>query len=130
VEQQSGGELEVVAADCARVTWHGPVALDGKTWPVQNTQAVIMPLGKHHLSVTEKAAAVSLSDFNGELATALVSETKTDLSYKSRSRAVATLATKVSLIEVDGEQFWKAGTETSPTSFMLPAGQHIVTFYR
>jgi hypothetical protein len=34
------------------------------------------------------------------------------------------------MIEVDGTPFWKAGAEPSPTSFLLPAGQHLVTFYR
>jgi hypothetical protein len=43
---------------------------------------------------------------------------------------VATLGSKVTMIEVDGQPFWKAGEEASPTTFMLPAGQHLVTFYR
>ena len=130
VEQQTGGELDVEAPDSARVTWHGPVALDGKIWPIQNDRAVIMPLGKHRLTMAAHGAAVSLTDFNGELRAADVTATQTDVSYSSRSRAVATLGSKVTMIEVDGQPFWKAGEEASPTTFMLPAGQHLVTFYR
>jgi hypothetical protein len=130
VEQEASGDLDVNAPDSARVAWHGPVTLDGRTWPIQNDRAVIMPLGKHRLAVAPKAPAVSLSDFNGELRAASVSSTETNVSYSSRSRAVATLHSKISMIEVDGTPFWKAGAEPSPTSFLLPAGQHLVTFYR
>jgi len=120
----------VDAPDSARVTWHGPVTLDGRTWPIQNDRAVIMPLGKHRLATAPKAPAISLTDFNGELRGASVSSTETSVSYSSRSRAVATLTSKISMIEVDGIPFWKAGTEPSPSSFLLPAGQHLVTFSR
>ena len=130
VESQPSGELDVEAADSARVTWHGPVALDGRTWPIQTDHEVIMPLGKHRLTVAPRAAAVSLLDFNGELRGASVTATQTDVSYSSRSRAVASLAAKVTMIEVDGTPFWKAGPTPSPTWFLLPAGQHLVTFYR
>jgi hypothetical protein len=130
VEQQAGGAEDVDATECARITWHGPASVDGKTWPVRTDQAVIMPIGKHRLTAGSKAAPVELSDFNGELRTASVSADRTDLAYVSRSRAVATLASKISMIEVDGTPFWRAGTDVSPSSFVLPAGQHLVTFYR
>jgi len=130
VEQQPGGDLVVDAPDSARVTWHGPVTLDGRTWPIQNDRAVIMPLGKHRLAPAPQAPAISLTDFNGELRSASVSTTETNVSYSSRSRAVATLTSKISMIEVDGIPFWKAGGEPAPSSFLLPAGQHLVTFSR
>ena len=130
VEQQAGGAEDVDATECARISWHGPANVDGKAWPVQTDQAVIMPIGKHRLTMGSKAAPVELSDFNGELRTASVSENKTDVAYVSRSRAVAMLGSKISVIEVDGTPFWKAGTDVSPSSFLLPAGQHLVTFYR
>ena len=130
VDHQPGGELDVDSNECARITWHGPVDIDGKAWPVQTAQAVIMPAGRHKITAGVKAAAVELADFNGELRTASVSSDRTDLSYTSRSRAVATMASKISMIEVDGMAFWKAGAETAPVSFLLPAGQHLVTFYR
>jgi len=130
VEPQPDGDLVVTAPDSARVTWHGPVTLDGRIWPIQNERAVIMPLGKHRLAAASKEPAISLTDFNGELRGASVSSTETSVSYSSRSRAVATLTSKISLIEVDGLPFWKAGAEPAPSSFLLPAGQHLVTFSR
>ena len=130
VEQRSNGELDVSAADCSRIAWHGPVDLDGKIWPLRTATAVIMPIGKHRLTPGSNFAAVTLADFNGELRTAAVSSTKTDVSYVSRSRAVATPSSKISMIEVDGTTFWKTGTGADPVSFLLPAGQHLVTFYR
>jgi hypothetical protein len=130
VEQQANGELDVSAADCSRIAWHGPVDLDGKIWPLQTATAVIMPIGKHRLTPAPIFAAVTLTDFNGELRTAAVSSGKTDVSYVSRSRAVATPSSKISMVEVDGTTFWKTGTGTDPVSFLPPAGQHLVTFYR
>lgn len=130
VEQGSNGSMEVDTLDCTRVAWRGPVAIDGKTWPIQNDISVMMPIGKHRVSGASERAAVTLSDFNGELRTAAVSSSRTDVSYVSRSRAVASLATKISKIEVDGNEFWKAGADPEPGSFLLPAGQHLVTFYR
>lgn len=89
-----------------------------------------MPIGKHRLTVAPHGAAITLTDFNGDLRTASVMTNETDVSYVSRSRAVATLDSKISAIEVDGAPFWKSGTGVEPASFLLPAGQHVVTFYR
>src|ERR1019366_3230913 len=80
VEQETNGAMNVDSADCSRVAWRGPVAMDGKTWPVQNDLSVIMPIGKHRLTASTQVATVELSDFNGELRTALVSTDKTDVS--------------------------------------------------
>jgi hypothetical protein len=130
VEREPNGELDVNAADGARIAWHGPVDLDGKLWPVQSATEVVMPIGKHRLTVAPKAAAITLTDFNGDLRTASVTAHETDVSYVSRSRAVATLDVKISSVEVDGAPFWKAGTGVEPDFFLLPSGQHVVTFYR
>ena len=129
VEQEANGALDVDIADCARVAWHGPVAIDGKVWPVQSNGFVTTPIGKHRLTVAAQTAPVELSDFNGDLRAASVSSSQTDLSYVSRSRAVAIMTSKVSLVEVDGTTLWKGGAD-SPSTFLLPAGQHVVTFYR
>ena len=130
VEQLPSGEMDVDASDSARVAWKGAVALDGKPWPVQNDRSVLLPLGRHRLTASATTPAVGLTDFNGELRAASVTPRETDVSYSSRSRAVAILASKISMIEVDGAPFWKAGAQPSPKSFLLPEGQHLVTFYR
>ena len=102
VEREANGELDVNAADGARIAWRGPVDLDGKLWPVQSATEVVMPIGKHRLTVAPHGAAITLTDFNGDLRTASVMTNETDVSYVSRSRAVATLDSKISAIEVDG----------------------------
>lgn len=128
VHQSENGDMVVDSPECSRIAWHGPAAVDGRLWPVQSDSAVILPEGKHRLTAAGNGSAVTLSDFNGDLRTATASPERTEISYVSRSRAVATLASKVSTIEVDGTPFWKAGTEAPPSSFLLPSGQHLVTF--
>ncbi len=130
VVAQPNGDLLVNTTDTARVAFNGAAAVDGKTWPVQSSQFVVMPLGKHRLNQAAQPASVELTDFNGELQSASITANETDLSYTTRSRAIAILAAPVSAIELDGAPFWKAGGEVKPTTFLLPAGQHLVTFYK
>jgi hypothetical protein len=119
----------VQAAEQTRVSWQGPVEVDGRLWPVQNDRFVLAPAGKHRLSPGLNSAPVTISDFNGAIESALVSDTKVELSYSSRSRALATLGSAVSSIDVDGAAFWKPGGDES-AAIVLPAGQHVVTFNR
>ena len=54
VYEEKGGAQDVNAAECARIAWHGLADVDGKAWPVQNDQAVLMPIGKHRLTLGSK----------------------------------------------------------------------------
>jgi hypothetical protein len=130
LQDKNASELEVDSADCTRVTWHGAVNVDGKAWPVRNEQALLAPVGKHLLTAGSVTAAVELRDFNGAVQGAAVAANRTDVSYISRTRAVAVFASKVSSIEVDGLKFWKADAANAVGSVMLPSGQHVATFYR
>ncbi|MBV9764001.1 MAG: hypothetical protein JOZ48_04070 [Acidobacteriaceae bacterium] len=130
VVEQSADELQVDAPEVTRVAWQGPVELDGNLWPVQNSRTVLMPAGKHTLRTGMSKSAITISDFNGELRSALASGNRVDVSYTSRSRAVAMLGSPVSSIEVDGAPFWKPVPGAQSASIMLPAGQHLVTFNR
>ncbi len=130
VVEQAVDELQVDTSEPTRVAWQGPVELDGKIWPVQNAQNVLTPAGKHSLTPAIGKSAVTISDFNGDLRSALVSGNRVDLSYTSRSRAVAMLGSPVSSIEVDGAPFWKLVPGQETGSIVLPAGQHLVTFNR
>jgi hypothetical protein len=130
LKEQGANEIEVDAADSTRIAWQGPVDVDGKAWPVQSAQAVLMPVGRHEMTRGKAMAAVTLGDFNGDLQGAVVSADKTELSYSSRSRAVVIFASKVSSVAVDGATFWKADASKTVDSVMLPAGQHLATFYR
>ena len=85
------GVFRVEANEDTRVAWTGPVALDGKPWPIANDKSVLAPAGKHTLETSAARPAVSISDFNGEIRTAVAATDRADLSYTSRSRAVAVL---------------------------------------
>jgi hypothetical protein len=122
-------QLQVDASEPTRVAWQGPVALDGKPWPLQSDHFVIAPSGKHTLAPTASHSPVTISDFNGDIRSATTTAARVDLAYTSRSRAVAMLGSPVSAVEIDGAPFWKAGAN-NPPSVLLPSGQHVATFYR
>jgi hypothetical protein len=120
-------ELDIDTAEPARVAWQGPVELDGKVWPVHDARFVLVPPGEHRLTTAFEDPAVVVSDFNGEIQSAVNSKDRVDLAYTSRSRAVAVLGAPVSSIEVDGAALPKSA---DPGSVLLPAGQHVVTLIR
>jgi hypothetical protein len=120
-------ELDIDTAEPARVTWQGPVELDGKVWPVHDARFVLVPAGKHRLTTGVENATVVVSDFNGEIQSAVNSKDRVDLAYTSRSRAVAVLGSPVSSVEVDGAALPKSA---DASSILLPSGQHVLTLIR
>jgi hypothetical protein len=126
---KSVDELQIDASEPTRVSWQGPVEIDGRVWPVHNDQFVLAPSGEHTLAAATSTSPVTLSDFNGEVQSAVVTGTRVDVSYTARSRAIAQLGSPVSAIEIDGEPFWKASAN-NPPSVLLPSGQHVATFSR
>jgi len=123
-------EMKTDAREPTRILWQGPVEVDGKVWPIQDSTSVLAPAGKHTLSPGMQRAGITISDFNGDIQSADSSQGRVDLSYTSRSRAVAMLGTPVFSIELDGAPFWRATGASREGSVMLPAGQHVVTFTR
>jgi hypothetical protein len=130
LQEDRNGSLHVDAVEPTRIAWQGPVELDGKPWPIESNQAVLAPAGKHTLEAGISRPAVSIADFNGEIRSAVAEGNRTDLSYVSRSRALAIFGSTISSIEVDGAAFWKPGAGENAESIVLPAGQHLVTFFR
>ena len=128
VEQTSADELQVNGRETTRVDWQGSAEIDGKPWPIQNARSVLVPAGKHRLSTGFSQVPVTISDFNGDVRTAQVEPGRVDIAYSSRSRAIVVLGSDVSGVEVDEAIYPIAGAAN--TSFLLPAGQHIVTFRR
>ncbi len=126
----SPDQLSTDALEPTRVAWTGPVEIDGRPWPLQDARFVLAPAGKHVLSAATDKPPITISDFNGNIRSATTSSAEVNVAYESRSRAVATLATSVSKIEVDGAPFIDARTHTISGSVLLPAGQHVVTFIR
>ena len=127
--QTAGGEVEINAAEPTRVAWKGPVAIDGKLWPVQDAEYVLAPAGKHRLTAVTEQPAIAITDFNGDIRSVIAGKRQLDLAYLGRSRAIAKLDSPVTSIEVDGVPLPKSAVGGS-TSIMLPAGQHLVSLYR
>ncbi|MGH9693277.1 MAG: hypothetical protein ACRD5Z_03965, partial [Bryobacteraceae bacterium] len=69
LSKDSNGVFHVESAEDTRVTWQGPVSLDGKPWPIGNDKSVLAPAGKHTLEASTARPAVSIADFNGEIRT-------------------------------------------------------------
>jgi hypothetical protein len=124
------GVLTLNAAQSTRVFWQGAVDMDGKLWPVQNAHWILAPAGKHVFEASAQQPGVDIADFNGEIRSAQAATDRADLSYSSRSRAVAVLASGVSRVEVDGSDFLDAKGNEKVSSVVLPAGDHRVTFFR
>jgi hypothetical protein len=123
-------EMDIQAPETTRVAWQGPVEMDGKLWPVQNHESILAPPGRHRFTSGVAHPAVLIADFNGEIQSAVNSESRVDLAYRSRSRTVAILGSRASSVDVDGALFWKPAPGGNRASILLPAGQHLVTFNR
>jgi hypothetical protein len=121
-------EIDIQSSESTRVAWQGPVEVDGKSWPLEDRLFVLAPPGKHRISPGVEAPAITIADFNGVIQSANSSKDHVELSYSSRTRALATLGTPVSLIEVDGAPFWKPSAAGDSPAIVLPAGQHVVSF--
>lgn len=128
VREYGPDEMDVDAEALTRVAWQGPAEIDGKIWPVQDSNFVLAPSGKHRLSAAVEKPSLTIKDFNGEIRSALSTDKQVDVSYESRTRAIAVLSSAVSRIEVDGEPYKIYGGETG--AVLLPSGQHVVSFVR
>lgn len=122
-------ELQVDAQRPVRILWQGGAELDGKLWPVQNQQSVLVPAGHHTLTAAEGAAPIAVTDFNGEIRSATSAGNKVDLAYSSRSRAVALLSAPPASVEIDGLPYRLTQHEPTPM-LLLPSGEHVLTVSR
>jgi hypothetical protein len=127
VQRTAPGEVAVDTPSAVRVHLTGPVQLDGRLWPLQTSDSVLVPAGKHALKEVTDKPSITLEDFNGEVRSAMISGSEAQISYTSSGRAIAVPCRSLSLIEVDGASYWKAGDGTAPEYLLLPAGQHVVT---
>ncbi|HEX4165853.1 MAG TPA: hypothetical protein VHZ55_10310 [Bryobacteraceae bacterium] len=128
VEQIAPDELTVDAPDVTRIPWQGPVEVDGRVWPIQDQDSVLAPEGKHRLSAAVERPSITLRDFNGAVSSATFNTRQVDVAYQSKTRAIAVLSTPSEgvSVEVDGEKFPRGGGDF----ILLPAGQHVVSFFR
>lgn len=128
--EKNADEFDIDASEETRVLWQGPVEVDGKLWPIKSGEFVLAPAGKHRLSTGTAEPSVTIADFNGEVRSAVGLQASVDVSYSSRSRAIALFGSPVSAVQVDGAPFWKRVADVHTMSIVLPAGQHVVTFDR
>jgi len=124
------GVLTLDAAQPTRVSWQGAVEMDGKLWPVQNARTILAPAGKHTFEASALESGVSIADFNGDIRSAQGGSGRADISYASKSRAIAVFGSVVSRVEVDGAPFLDAKAGERLNSVLLPAGEHRVSFYQ
>jgi hypothetical protein len=107
-----------------RVPWHGPALVDGRPWPVRDTQVLWLPPGAHSIEPGTEPAPAAMTDFNGLLQSATPTAHGFEFAYESTSRALAKLDRVPSKLEIDGAE---AKPEFLHSLLVLPRGQHIVT---
>jgi hypothetical protein len=122
------GAMEVESPQPSRVMWSGPVELDGQPWPIEDKTSVLVPAGKHKLRPGVSVSPVHVTDFNGDIRMARMESGAILLAYRNQTRAIATIDAAVSSVEVDGNAFWRAAGAEPQFFFVLPQGQHVVTF--
>jgi hypothetical protein len=84
-----GGDLEIDSPRPVSVAWKGCALVDGRAWPVQDGERVLVAAGKHKLSRCQELPPQRLTDFNGELIDARIVRGRIRVKYESRSRAIA-----------------------------------------
>jgi hypothetical protein len=67
-----------------------------------------------------------LVDFNADIQYVVREKDAVNISYMSRSRAIAILGCLASAIEVDGSSFGKPDDRV----LLLPAGEHVLTLHK
>jgi len=83
------GGLEIEAPQPVSVAWKGCALVDGRPWPVQDGERVLVATGKHTLSRCQDLPPRRLADFNGNLLDARIVRGQIRVTYDSRSRAIA-----------------------------------------
>lgn len=127
ISAAENGGFEITSRDLTRVDYHSPAAVDGRVWPVQGGNWVLLPSGTHRLT-SGTLPAVALADFNGDLRSGFARPNSSAVSYISKTRAIAVLGSPVASIKVDGVPFAEA--EPAGKAILLPAGEHLVEFNR
>ncbi len=100
--------------------------VDGRPWPVADSETVWMPAGAHTLEAAPASDNSRLLRFTGDLKTARYTNPGAlEFSYSSESRAIAVLDRAAVRLTIDGQP---AQPETAgPNTILLPRGQHLVT---
>src|SRR5581483_6643056 len=127
--ERMGPKLVIDSEHGVGVPWSGDAMVDGKLWPVVDGRTAWLPSGAH---TVEAATSVSAERpralrFTGDLQTAeYLNNSTIEIAYSSKGRAAVVLSGRPLKFEVDGAP--GSAVEAGEASFLLPRGQHIVTF--
>jgi hypothetical protein len=126
--EMDGDRLVMDSRYGAGVPWKGPANVDGKLWPVRDTETLWISAGSHTIEAALKDQPLHILDFNGNIKTAVARAGALDFSYQSSARASATLDFAPKRIEIDGVPFQPKTISAGPNYVVrLPRGQHLVT---
>jgi len=130
IEKPAPDEMQIETAEPVRVKWRGPAELDGKPWPLKDENGVLIPTGKHRLSVGIGDPPVTIGEFNGKLGTVAVEGTTVEISYVNSARVLVLPSSPVASIDVDGSPYWPPANGGRSVPIVLPAGEHFVSFHK
>ena len=122
--QQTGSRLTVQAHRGLGVTWQGPALVDGKLWPVADSETVWLPSGSHSIEPSSDSPPLRIEAFAGELKSAAASPSSVEFAYRSSARALALLDRPPASVEIDGAP---VEPRYQGNVLLLPRGQHLVT---
>jgi hypothetical protein len=123
-------EVEIMSAHPVRLLWRGAAEVDGKPWPFVNETSALVPSGKHRVSAGITDPPVKIFDFNGNLGSVAVEGESVEFAYNNAIRAIVTLGSGTSSVDLDGTPFWKPDPNQQHPSILLPAGEHVVSVHR
>ncbi len=125
--------LAVTSPHGVGLAWSGPASVDGRPWPFRDRDTVWLPPGSHRVESARAPTPFLLLGFNGGLRTAGIDGASLELSYDSRSRAIALLSREPVKVSIDGAPVPPASLngaplpgETPSFALLLPRGQHLV----
>lgn len=124
--EERDGAIEIESPYGVGVRWRGPALVDGKPWPVRDSERVWLPAGKRALTAAPAEDGPLLIDFNGEVEFAAAASGRIEIRYTSAARALAVFDRKPSRLAVDGRPatLELAGESESAWTVRLPAGRH------
>lgn len=123
-------EVQITSAHPVRLLWRGAVELDGKPWPFANDASILVASGNHRVSAGITDPPVKIFDFNGNLGRVFVEGESVEFAYSNATRAIVTLGSGTSSVDLDGTPFWKPDPSQQHPSILLPAGEHVVSVHR
>jgi hypothetical protein len=126
--ERDGRTLTVTSKFPVGVRWNGPATVNGRVWPIHDTNTVWLLAGVNRVEPAAKDAPVLILDFNGRLQSAHSLNDGVEFSYQSSARAIAVLNVRPRAMELDGVRSEPAVIESEGKFVvMLPRGQHLAS---